>query len=331
MPETSVIIISHNGLRQNTAPCLESIFGNEGDFEVIVVDNDSSDETSSYLSTMMAGEPRLKCIFNKSNRGFAGGNNDGLRIASGEFLVLLNSDCIVTEGWLEGLIAPLSRDRGIGLVGPVSNSVGNEQKIFTRGQTPDRIIEEGVTWVSNSRGSRFETDMLSFFCVAMRRDVFAGVGMLDESFGLGFYEDDDYCMRVRIAGYRLVCVEDVFIYHRGGGSFDRLPQGTRKIMRENRGKLRAKYPSGLKVSHPRQKQLKVVEGYLNAPDEVPDRGKSPEGHSGVNASAGVRFRISNRMMMIESIMPRGIFKKWAFNRRLDRLKKLLAAKNIIVS
>ena len=264
MPETSIIIVSHNGLRETTAPCLESIFRNgaRSDFEVVVVDNDSSDETPAYLTEMMEREPRLRCIFNKSNRGFAGGNNDGLKISSGSFLILLNSDCIVTKSWIEGLTALPAQDSAIGLAGPVSNSVGNEQRIFTRGIRPEEIIEEGLAWVSNSGGGRFETEMLSFFCVAMRRDVLDRVGMLDEDFGLGFYEDDDYCMRARRAGYKLMCAEDVFVYHRGGGSFSRIGNETRKMMKENRRKLETKHSCRLERAHPRQRQLRVIEGYL---------------------------------------------------------------------
>jgi GT2 family glycosyltransferase len=324
MPETSIIIVSHNGLGQNTAPCLESIFTNSagGDFEVIVVDNNSSDETPAYLRAMMVREPRLRCIFNKSNRGFAGGNNDGLRIASGSFLILLNNDCIVTKNWIEGLTALLAQDAAIGLAGPVSNSVGNEQRIFTRGITPEEIIAEGLTWVSNSRGGRFQTEMLSFFCVALRRDVLDRVGMLDEDFGLGFYEDDDYCLRARHAGYKLICAEDVFVYHRGGGTFDRTGNDTRKIMKENRKKLETKYSCRLERTHPRQRQLSVIEGYLG--DVTQDQVGFPARHSGANLSPGLQYRISNRLRVIESQMPRGVFKRWAFNRRFERLKELLS-------
>ncbi len=324
MPETSIIIVTHNGLRETTAPCLESLFANSAgsDFEVIVVDNNSSDETPDYLRAMMGRQPRLRCIFNQSNRGFAGGNNDGLKIASGSFLVLLNSDCIVTENWIEGLTALLAQDPVIGLAGPVSNSVGNEQRIFTRGITPEEIIEEGLAWVSNSRGGRFETGMLSFFCVALRRDVLDRVGALDERFGIGFYEDDDYCMRVRHAGYKLICAEDVFVYHRGGGSFGRIGNETRKIMKENRRKLEAKYSCRLERTHPRQRQLRVIEGYLA--DVARGRPGFPGRHSRCDLSPGLQYRISNRVREIESQMPRGVFKKWAFNRRFGRLKNLLS-------
>jgi len=321
---TSIIIVSHNGLRQNTAPCLESIFTNGagGFFEVIVVDNNSSDETPAYLRAMMKREPRLRCIFNKSNRGFAGGNNDGLKIASGSFLILLNSDCVVTQNWIEGLTALLAQDPVIGLAGPVSNSVGNEQRIFTSGITPEEIIEEGLTWVTNSRGGRFETEMLSFFCVALRRDVLDRVGMLDEDFGLGFYEDDDYCMRARHAGYKLMCAEDVFVYHRGGGTFDRIGNDTRKIMKENRRKLETKYSCRLERTHPRQRQLRVIEGYLG--DMTQDQAGFAASRPRADLSPGLQYRISNRVRVIESQMPRGLLKRWAFNRRFGKLKDLLS-------
>ena len=145
--------------------------------------------------------------------------------------------------------------------------------------------------------------MLSFFCVALRRDVLDRVGMLDEDFGFGFYEDDDYCIRVRHAGYKLVCAEDVFVYHRGGGSFDRMGNETRKMMKENRRKLETKYSCRLERPHPRQRQLRVIEGYLG--DAAKDRVGTPSRHSGDNLSPSLQYRISNRIEAIESQMPQG--------------------------
>jgi hypothetical protein len=164
--------------------------------------------------------------------------------------------------------------------------------------------------------------MLSFFCVALRRDVLDRVGMLDEDFGLGFYEDDDYCMRARHAGYKLICAEDVFVYHRGGGSFDRTGNDTRKIMKENRRKLETKHCCHLERTHPRQRQLRVIEGYLG--DVTQDQAGFPARHSGGNLSPGLQYRISNRVRAIESQMPRGVFKKRAFNRSFGKLKELLS-------
>ncbi len=310
MPETSIIIVTYNGLHDTTAPCLDSIFKNSGgsDYEVIVVDNNSSDGTQDYLAELAGRELRLRFIANKTNRGFAGGNNDGIRASSGNFLVLLNSDCLVTPGWIEGLTGPLTGEPRIGLAGPVSNSVGNEQKIFTTGTTVEEIVKEGMAWVENGRGSLFDTDLLGFFCVAMRRDVLEKVGMLDENFGLGFYEDDDYCIRVKRAGYRLVCLEDVFVYHRGGGSFSKAGHDTRKLMKENRARLERKHGIRLPWDHPRLRQLRVIEGYCG---------------TGAGSGAGTQYRISNRLTVVASQMPRGLFKRIAFHRRLRACKRRL--------
>ncbi|MCE5336968.1 MAG: glycosyltransferase family 2 protein [Desulfobacteraceae bacterium] len=298
MATISIIIVSYNGLEETTAPCLESIFRytpGKG-YEVIVVDNNSSDGTASYLTGLMAREPRLKCVLNGSNRGFAGGNNDGIGMATGNVLVLLNSDTLVRPGWLEGLTGPLSRDSGIGLIGPVSNAVGNEQKIHTDGKAPESVIEQGLRWAARSRGRSFETEMLSFFCVGFRRDVLDRVGLLDEGFGRGFYEDDDYSLRVRKAGYRLVCAEDVFVYHKGGGSFGKPGSDVKNLLRENRRRLEKKHGEPHNRRSMWRLQLDLVEAYL------------ADG-SGRPLSPDLRYRIANRLKVVCEHRPGSPFKK----------------------
>jgi GT2 family glycosyltransferase len=305
MPEISIIMVTYNGLHETTVPCLDSIFKHtcDEDCEVIVVDNNSSDGTSTYLTERARREPRLRCVLNTVNRGFAGGNNDGIRAASGSVLVLLNNDTQVGEGWLTGLRTSLQQDSSIGLVGPVSNAVGNEQKIFTSGVTPAEILEEGAAWARHSRGDTFETGRLGFFCVALRRETADKVGLLDEAFDLGFYEDDDYCLRVRKAGYRLVCREDVFVYHRGSSSFGKAPGKTRELLKKNRRLLERKFGMRYSPRHPRDRQLDLVESYLKEGDHP----RSPESR---------RFKIENRMRIIKGLMPRGWLKRWRFERRL---------------
>lgn len=305
MPETSIIVLTYNNLHETTVPCLDSIFRHTGieDYEVIVVDNNSSDGTTTYLTERARREPRLRCILNTVNRGFAGGNNDGIRSASGSVLVLLNNDTLVSEGWLAGLRASLREDGAIGLVGPVSNAVGNEQKIFTSGVTPDEILAEGAAWVRHSRGDTFETERLGFFCVALRRETADKVGLLDEAFDLGFYEDDDYCLRMRKAGYRLVCREDVFVYHRGSSSFGKTPRNTRDLMKKNRRRLERKFGIRYAPRHPRDRQLDLVESYLQERQHT----GSPD---------NLRFKIENRMRNLQELTPHGFLKRWRFERRL---------------
>jgi GT2 family glycosyltransferase len=253
----------------------------------------------------------MRCVLNTVNRGFAGGNNDGIRAASGSVLLLLNNDTWVSEGWLTGLSASLREDCSIGLVGPVSNAVGNEQKIFTGGGAPAEILAEGAAWVRHSRGDTFETERLGFFCVALRRETADTVGLLDEAFDLGFYEDDDYCLRVRKAGYRLVCREDVFVYHRGSSSFGKTPRKTRELLKKNHRLLERKFGMRYSPRHPRDRQLDLVESYL-----------AEGGHSRSQESR--RFKIENRMRVIREMMPRGFLKRWRFERRLRHVSSILA-------
>jgi len=313
MAECSIIIVTYNGLHDYTVPCLESIFrasGNE-DYEVIVVDNGSSDGTPGYLTELARREPRLTCILNSTNRGFAGGNNDGIAAATGRIIVLLNNDTRVVEGWLATMRAALLADRLVGLVGPVSNAVGNEQKIFTSGATPEEILAEGEQWTRQSAGDTFEAERLGFFCVAMRRDVLETVGMLDEAYDLGFFEDDDYCIRTRRAGYRLVCCEDVFIYHRGSASFDKVPRRTKELLKKNRSVLEKKFALSYCPRHPRDCNLDLIERYLGLA-------------AGSRRQEQVRFKVENRLRLVAQTMPRSPIKKLGLFFRMRRIRLQMA-------
>ncbi|NIS74273.1 MAG: glycosyltransferase [Deltaproteobacteria bacterium] len=235
--KASVIIVTFNNLESATKPCIESIYDytDVGDFELIVVDNDSTDGTKEYLGLLKEEHPNVKIKINNENKGFAGGNNDGLRLAEGKYLVLLNNDTLVTPGWLDSLLLPLEKDRQIGLVGPISNAVGNEQMVTLEGMTEKSYVAVSEKYTRIHGNCRFDTERLGFFCVAMRRQVFNKVGFLDERFGIGFFEDDDYCIRVRSLGYRLVFTEACFVYHKGSLSFSKLgDQMLREMVDKNR-------------------------------------------------------------------------------------------------
>ena len=218
----SLIILTHNNLNY-TRLCLESLFQYTDfrDWEVIVVDNASQDGTPEFLRTYAAHNPRLQPLLNQENLGFAHGNNLGAQKARGDLLVFLNNDIVLTPGWLENLAAYL-RDPHVGLVGPLTNSSGNESRI----SAPYRNLQELESFARSisgaNKGRAFNISMLAFFCVALRRDVFLEVGGLDERFGLGMFEDDDYAERVRRAGLKILCTQDVFIHHWGSASFTRL-------------------------------------------------------------------------------------------------------------
>jgi len=244
-PRTAIIIISYQSL-DYVRQCLESIWQKTSypNVEVIVVDNDSNDEVKQYLAEAARNESRLRVIFNQSNLGFSRANNIGIAAAlesGSEYVVLLNNDTIVTSGWLSKLIRYLEDER-IGLVGPVTNSIGNEARIMVEYSRAEEIEQFAQNYTQQHDGWSFDIQVLAMFCVAMRRDLLEEVGFLDERFAIGMFEDDDYSMRVRRAGYRVVCAEDVFVHHWGGASFSKMDRTEyRRIFEENREKFEAKW------------------------------------------------------------------------------------------
>lgn len=220
----SIVVLTYDQLKDGTVPCVESIFKftSASDYELVLVDNASSDGTPEYLRSLEKGHANVKVILNDRNKGYAGGNNDGIRASQGQSIVLMNNDTLVTPGWLDSLLSPLEKDRSVGLISPVTNSAGNEQMIIIPSLNEENYVEVAGTYTGRNKGHIFETNKLGFYCVALRRDVLEKVGLLDENFGMGMFEDDDYCLRARNAGYRLVINDGCFIYHKGSLSFKKI-------------------------------------------------------------------------------------------------------------
>ena len=188
--------------------------------EVIVVDNGSRDGTVEWLHTLAAASlraPRTEPV----NGGFARACNQGLAMARGELLVLLNDDTLVPPGWLPRLVAPLA-DPAVGLVGAVTNRIGNEAEVPASYGTWGEMVEFAAARAGRHAGEVFDIATVTMFCMAMRRDTFARLGPLDQRFEVGLLEDDDYSLRAQRAGYRLVCAEDAFVHHFGETSFGKL-------------------------------------------------------------------------------------------------------------
>jgi len=215
----SIVLVTYNNLSL-TRLCLESIYKhtNELPFELIIVDNKSQDGTCGYLKGLQDILPNLRVILNPCNEGFARANNRGLMEACGDYIVLLNNDTIVGWTWLSRLLSYLRQDPTIGLVGPVTNSAGNEQMIPARYSSIEELERFAEQRLKDFEGRYFEIDSLAMFCVVFRRRLIDEIGLLDERFGLGTFEDDDFCHRAKLRGYKLICAEDVFVHHFGRGT-----------------------------------------------------------------------------------------------------------------
>lgn len=235
-PKVSVVVVTYNNL-DFTRACLASLdqYSQYENSEVIVVDNASSDCSPAFLSEWVAGKGNRKLILNEDNRGFAAANNQGLALASGEYLVMLNNDTYVTPGWIRTLLRHLDRDKTIGLIGPVTNNIGNEARIDVNYSNMEEMLKQSGTYTWRHIGQTYPLRTAAFFCVMMPRTTYERVGPLDEAFGRGFFEDDDYCRRIEQTGARIVCAEDVFIHHHLSASFDKLKQQDRqKLFEDNK-------------------------------------------------------------------------------------------------
>jgi len=176
----------------------------------------------AFLDELAARYPQVKVIRNGENLGFAGGNNVGISAASGEYVCLLNSDTVVTDSWLERLIRPLAADPRLGLVGPVTNSITGVQKLSPVDYNEKTLagLAEFAAGIATARAGRTDPALwLVGYCVLVRRELLLRVGGLDEGFGLGNFEDTDFCLRSFLAGYGSAVVNDCFIHHFGSRSF----------------------------------------------------------------------------------------------------------------
>jgi GT2 family glycosyltransferase len=163
-------------------------------------------------------------VTNLTNGGFSSGNNTGARAATGDFLIFLNNDCFVTLGWIGDLLRHFRATPELGMLGPVTNSTGNESVIDIEYQDMEEMALKARHYTRRHRGRRTHPAVLHWFCVMLPRLVWETIGELDEGFGLGFFEDDDYTLRVRAAGWETACAEDVFVHHHQSASFGQLPQ-----------------------------------------------------------------------------------------------------------
>lgn len=234
---TSIIILTLNNL-EKTKVCLESIRKyTRQPYEIIVIDNGSTDGTIAYLK----GLTDIQLICNQVNKGFAGGCNQGIKIAKGSQILLLNNDTIVTHKWLENLLFALYSSSQVGIVSPLSNVALPYQNFpytFTDEQTYHNFA---LSYNAPNQTKWKSAQALCGFCFLFKREVYERIGLLDEQYAVGNYEDIDYGLRAMLAGYKLLIAGDTFIYHNGHSSFDKNKLDIVKIADENWKRFQKKW------------------------------------------------------------------------------------------
>lgn len=220
-PLVSIIILTFNQLPY-TIECVESIERHTPErYELVFIDNGSSDGTVQWLNELQVQHPsRCKVIINDSNRGFAAGCNQGLKAAKGDYLLLLNNDVVVTKGWLAGMLNCFNGRSDTGFVGPLTNNISGLQRLPNSPSSPQNGLDLFAEKLKiKFGGRRIYQRRIVGFCMLFSRELLNRVAYLDESFGSGNFEDDDYCLRAELEGFRNVIAGDVFIHHYGSASF----------------------------------------------------------------------------------------------------------------
>lgn len=243
MKDLSIIIISFN-TEKLTRECIESVFKNTKgiEFEIIVVDNDSKDGSVQYLKSLETKKSQVKVILNKENTGFGQANNQGMKLSRGRYILLLNSDTLVTSNVLADLVSWMDKNEKVGVSscalkfpdGRIQGTGGffpTLGRVFAWMTFLDDI--PGFSGIARSfhpmhglspldRNESFfesekEMDWVTGAFFMMRRDVYEKAGGFDRDYFM-YVEEVDLCFRIRKAGYLVRYLPKWSIIHYGGAS-----------------------------------------------------------------------------------------------------------------
>jgi GT2 family glycosyltransferase/polysaccharide pyruvyl transferase WcaK-like protein len=229
LPTLDVIICVHNALG-DVQRCLNSLLNYTTIPYKLHLINDGSDAATSMYLSEFASKYGSVLLTNDSQVGYTKAANTGLRNSCGEFVLLLNSDTIVSSRWLEKLLECACIDDKIGIVGPLSNAAAYQSVPFTK--------NEKHQWVTNTlpaglspaladaiveRLSRREFPRVPFlngFCLLLKREVISKIGYFDEeAFPLGYGEEIDFCLRAGKAGLELAVADHAYVFHVKSASY----------------------------------------------------------------------------------------------------------------
>lgn len=228
-----------------TIRCFNSIRMNTTlPYEIIWVDNHSQKENFKLIKRQVA-QPGVQCrvILNPENMGFIKATNQGIDESRGEYIVLLNNDTLVYPGWDVALIKPLMHDAKVGAVGPHTHSrIAWQTAAYINAawntRLPPYVPQDGAQYYKLLKGFQdhyldVTKRSLAFFCAAFRKKTFDKLGTLCEELSIGLGDDDEYCMRLRAHGYKLLLSLGTFVTHVHRATFNTLKLGEESLRNHN--------------------------------------------------------------------------------------------------
>lgn len=224
----SVIIVNWNG-KTDLHECLNSLFKiTYSPIEVIVVDNGSSDGSVELVKRKF---PNVKNVNVGKNLGFAEGNNLGYKKSTGEYVLFLNNDCIVTDDFLDKLVLYLKKNPTVGIVQPtiffyrpntIFHSTINSVGSFLLKNGFLYHQDYGKKFIKQKYTKPFEIFSAYGACFLVKREVIEKVGLFDPDY-FAYFEETDLCHRVWLAGYSVMTYPSVHVFHKGAQTSAKLP------------------------------------------------------------------------------------------------------------
>lgn len=306
-PLLSLVVLGFRNFDVTTRACLDSLVPwlDDPEIEVLVVDNGSPDDSAQKTAAWCAAHPQATCLLSENNRGFAGGMNWGAEQARGRWLLLVNNDTIFPARTLDALKSVLREaPADVAMLGPVTNAAGNGQRLWKPGATHEDWMQIGQWLNENPTHQLMPAYRCDFFCIAIRRDAWDRLGGLDLDFGLGYYEDFDFSLRLSQAGYRQMITEDVFILHVGSATFKASP-AARALIKRNKKLLKSKHPDA-RFEHTRQGNLAVLKAYRSL-------------HEQERCSPELQARWELRQGALVGDAPRSLIKRWLWKRKIKNV------------
>lgn len=235
VPRAAIVILSYN-LLDMTRSCIESIRKTtpESAREIIVIDNASVDESVQWLRS----QEDIKLLCNEENRGFPAACNQGIGLSDeGSDIFLLNNDTVLTDNALFWLRMGLYESEQVGSAGSVTNHMSNFQTVVDDGKTEEEYLEYASQNNVPMKYPYQNKMYLTGFALLLKRKVLDRVGLLDERFFPGNFEDNDLCLRINLAGFRNILCKNSFIIHWGSSSFKKEPERFQNILNINQRKF----------------------------------------------------------------------------------------------
>jgi GT2 family glycosyltransferase len=314
-PLISVVVLAYNQFERTTLPCLNSLLPWLGDPEIefIVYDNASPDGSGNKTQAWCQQHPTVQFIQSPSNLGYAGGMNAAASHAKGLWLFLVNNDTEFAPHALDALKQVLkSAPANMAMIGPVTNAAGNGQRLYDPRKTKEEWLELGAWLNTHPTGLLLPTYRCDFFCIAIRRNAWDQLNGLDTIFGMGYFEDFDFSLRLREAGFDQAITEDVFIYHQGSATFKQSGQ-IRQLMKTNK-KIMRKRHNGIKFEHVRSCNLALLQYKFKASKLLSpstDHASDP--------------RQALRVMCLHLDLPKSLLKRTLWRIKTSRLLKRIKA------